>query len=279
VVCPPSATFPARHAVLKGNRHRQRCPVTPRLISNDDAVNGIYGSGLGKGRGTVGSGNGYGSRNGRPYRKRRPLPALIVIAVLGIGAIFVWINAISDTTSIDEAIRCEPAATPPPGSTYTSVGHAGLDDANPVPPDKVAVRVLNASGARGQASITTEAVRQLGFTQVGVPENDPAFQVREANCNGQIRFGENGVTAARTVSLIAPCVELIRDDRQDASVDLVIGAGFGDIRPRPEARQVLQQLSEWSSRHQGTGGDEQASGGQSPTVDAELIAKARQVSC
>ncbi|OZM74599.1 hypothetical protein CFN78_05695 [Amycolatopsis antarctica] len=227
----------------------------------------------------MGSGNGVGGRRARPYRKRRPLPALIVIAILGIGAVFVWVNVISNKEGLDDAIRCEPAASPPPGTSYTSVGHGGLDDATPIPPDRVAVRVLNAGGARGQASITTESVRQLGFTQVGVPENDAAYQGREANCQGQLRFGENGVTAARTVSLIVPCVELVRDDREDASVDLAIGSGFGDVRPRPEARQVLDQLAEWSRTRQDSGGDEQSAGGQSPSIDTDLMEKARDVGC
>lgn len=227
----------------------------------------------------MGSGNGFGGRKSRPYRKHRPLPALIVIAILGIGAVFVWVNAIASKESRDEAVRCDPAASPAPGVTYTSISHDGLDDVSPIPPDKVAVRVLNASGARGQASITTEAVRQLGFTQVGVPENDPAYEKREANCRGQLRFGENGMTAARTVSLVAPCVELIKDTREDASVDLAIGTGFGDLRPRAEARQILDQLSAWSNENKSTNGDEQATGDQAPSIDQQLLETARDINC
>ena len=177
------------------------------------------------------SGNGIGDRGARPYRKHKPLPALIVIGVLALGAIIVWINAAVGKGDVDEAVKCDPAASPPPGVTFSTLPHNALDDRAPVPPDKVAVKVLNASSTRGQGGITTTALKELGFTGAGEPANDPAYEGRVAKCRGQIRFGENGVTAARTLSLVVPCAELVQDNRKDASVDLVTGTLFGDIQP------------------------------------------------
>lgn len=225
------------------------------------------------------SGNGIGDRKARPYRKHKPLPALIVIGVLAVGAIVVWINAAVGKGDVDEAVRCDPPASPPPGVTFSTLPHNALDDRAPVPPDKVAVKVLNASGTRGQGGITTTSLKELGFTGAGEPANDPAYENREAKCRGQIRFGENGLTAARTLSLVVPCAELVQDNRKDASVDLVTGTLFGDLRPRPEARQVLTQLADWSKAHQGGGGNEQSAGAKAPVIDQTLLASARDVAC
>ncbi|WP_027927348.1 envelope integrity protein Cei [Amycolatopsis benzoatilytica] len=225
------------------------------------------------------SGNGSGSRDLRPYRKHRPLPALIVIGVLALGAVFVWVHAVVGRGDIDEAVRCTPEPTAPPGVTYTQVPHNGLDNRAPVPPDKVALKVLNASTTRGQGGIASTALRELGFTAIGDPGNDPAYPKGDARCRGQIRFGDNGAAAARTVSLVVPCAELVRDNRKDASVDLTTGKLFTDIQPRPEAVKVLKQLTAWSQSHQGGGSSEQSAGASAPVVDQTLLASARNVTC
>lgn len=225
------------------------------------------------------SGNRFGGRKERPYRKRRPLPALIIIVILGIGAIFIWVNAVASKDDVNDAVRCQPGPSPEPGVTFTRLGHDALDEAVPIPPDKVALTVLNAGSTRGQATITTESLRQLGFSQIGPPGNDSAYQGREAKCRGQLRFGTNGAAAARTLSLITPCVELVRDTRQDATIDLAIGSAFGDLRPKQEGLDALEQLRTWSEQHNSAGGGEQATGEQAPKLDEELVAAARETTC
>ncbi|UJW31400.1 envelope integrity protein Cei [Saccharothrix sp. AJ9571] len=227
---------------------------------------------------SVTSGNG----KSRLYRKRRPWPALIVIGVLGVIAMGVWINALvtkDDATS--EAIRCDPAPVAPQGVSYTPVAHDALDDTAPIPPDKIALKVLNASGIRGQGAITTATLGELGFTEAAEPENDPAYEGVEANCRGQIRYGENGKAAARTLSLIDPCVELVEDNREDASVDLSIGTRFGDPRPNQAGLDILKELSTWSSQNQesDSGGNEQSTGQSAPTIEKERLAAARAGYC
>ncbi|PXY33654.1 hypothetical protein DI005_15040 [Prauserella sp. PE36] len=225
------------------------------------------------------SGNG-GFRSGRvkPYRKYKPLPALIVIGVLGLVAAFVWVNAISSNTDLEEAIRCQPSPTPTGGVTYTPQPHDALDATQPTPPDRVAVRVLNASGTRGQAAMTTEGLRRLGFTQIAEPENDPAYANAEANCHGQIRYGANGEGAARTVALVDPCLELVRDNRQDATVDLAIGTAFNNARLTTAARDVLDRLNTWSAQNRGTGESEQSTG-KGPDIDQALLDETRPEHC
>ncbi|WP_344856325.1 envelope integrity protein Cei [Amycolatopsis ultiminotia] len=225
------------------------------------------------------SGNGSGNRSARPYRKHRPLPALIVIGVFALGAVFVWVNAVVGRGDVDEAVQCSPAPAAPAGTSYTQVPHNGLDDRSPMPPDKVALKVLNASSTRGQGGIASTALRELGFTGTAEPGNDPAYPKGDARCRGQIRYGENGAAAARTVSLVVPCVELVRDNRKDASVDLVTGTLFTDIQPRAEALTVLKQLTDWSHAHQNGGGSEQSADASAPAIDETLLAAARDVTC
>ncbi|WP_236788337.1 envelope integrity protein Cei [Amycolatopsis sp. GM8] len=224
------------------------------------------------------SGIGFGNRKKRGYRKRRPLPAIIFIAILCLAAMVVWVRAITNKTDIDTALRCTPAPAAVDGVTFTSLAHTALDDTAPIPPDKIAVRVLNASQARGQGAITTESLRELGFTQIAPPDNDKAYPAQDAKCHGQLRFGDNGRSAARTVSLVLPCVELVKDTRADASVDLAIGTAFGDVQPTQQARQILQQLQQWSTQHPGAGGNEQ-SAASAPAIDPALLTAARNVSC
>ena len=215
----------------------------------------------------------------KPYRKHKPLPALIFVAVLGVAASVIWINAVASTEDLEEAMRCTPSAQPPEGVTYTPQPYDALASTQPAPPHRVNVRVLNASGLRGEAGMTTMALEQLGFTQTAEPGNDEAFPKGEANCHGQVRYGTNGEAAARTLRLIDPCLELVEDGRKDATVDLAIGTAFNDVRPSSEAVEVLDQLKKSG---QGTeGGSEQSAGeeqsgagaGGGSLIDKELLDK------
>lgn len=229
----------------------------------------------------MGSGTG-GFRRSRvkPYRKRKPLPALIVVAVLGVAASAIWINVAASTGDLNEAIRCSPAPQPPEGVTYNPQPYDALSATQPAPPHRVNAAVLNAGGLRGEAGMTTSALQQLGFTQLGEPANDDAFPKGEASCHGQIRYGPNGEAAARTLLLIDPCLQLVEDGRKDATVDLAIGSAFNDVRPTSEALDVLDQLKRSSEGR--TSGSEQSAGsagGGSSLIDRELLDKTLPEHC
>ena len=202
-----------------------------------------------------------------------------MIAVLGGFSAVIWFTALNDSTDVNDAVRCTPPATPPPGKTYTPVSHDALDNVAPIPPDKVDVRVLNASGKRGQAALVTDSLKQLGFKHAAKPRNDKAYQDRDAPaCRGQIRFGEYGEAAARTLSLVDSCVEFIKDDRKDASVDLAIGGDFTDVMPRREAITALEILSAWSAKNNDRSSELSAKK-QAPQLSAELLEGARSTNC
>lgn len=199
------------------------------------------------------------------YRRRRPLPAIALIAVLGVVAAVVWIRTIDSAEKRDD-IACgtpspvvatttvDPAAPPPdpaaPAPQPPTLGQVqpatALDAVDPVPPDAVKVRVLNGSGQRGRATLVdTILVDDLGFTQSAPPSDDPMYpEPNHLQCEAQIRYGPLGAGAGRTLSFAVPCAELVLDQRQDDTVDLAIGTRFEALLPSAEAKDALRQLAE-----------------------------------
>ena len=60
--------------------------------------------------------------------------------------------------------------------------------------------------------------------------NDPLYPARDLACTAQIRYGQAGTTAARTLLIVQPCAQLVLDDRISDSVDLAVGARY-DYQP------------------------------------------------
>jgi hypothetical protein len=228
-------------------------------------------------------------RNYEPqrYRKRRPLPAVILILILGVAATIVWLRVMDSDTNASDSTHCAPPAPrpttspakgePAPPTLGQALQGESLDRTVPLPPNKALVRVLNAGSKRGGARIVTESLRELGFTQIAEPDNDPLYDDTMA-CRAQIRFGPQGTAAARTLSLVEPCAELIRDDRKDATVDMAIGQDFDNLRPNTSSKKALEQLEEWAEAHPSSGGGLQANGPQ-PKIDANLLTAARKATC
>ncbi|OLR94937.1 envelope integrity protein Cei [Actinokineospora bangkokensis] len=221
----------------------------------------------------------------RPYRRRRPVPALVLLAVLGVVAGVVWIQVMSSASSDADANACAPPPTPtssPDGQPAPALGETlpdtALDKAAPAPPSGALLRVVNASGQRRQAGAVTEALRELGFTQVTDPANDTVYTGGSLNCRAQIRFGQQGTAAARTLSILEPCAELVRDARQDATVDLAIGQRYTHLDPTPEAKRILEQLTDWAQNGPPQGGlaNEDGSG---PALDPNVVAAAKRARC
>ncbi|WP_367130679.1 envelope integrity protein Cei [Saccharothrix sp. HUAS TT1] len=238
-------------------------------------------------------GPGTGSSGSSRYRKRRPWPALVLFLVLAATAVVVWNRVLSDEGDVDAAIRCNapggvplpsagapvaPAAEPQPrlGSV---LGHDALDRTDPVPVAQVQFRVFNASTQRNQARFVATTLEELGMKQAAEPDNDPVYPAQDMGCRGQIRFGAPGAGAARTLSLVEPCLELVRDERQDATVDVAIGQKFSEVKPNSDARKVLDQLAEWAAQQPEQQGGQAAEGSTALSLNADHLKAARDVRC
>jgi hypothetical protein len=236
---------------------------------------------------TAGSLNG-GGRAPR-YRKRRPVPALVMLVLLGLGATIVWLQVIDNKKNAAAGVHCDPPVpataesgqpAPPAPVLGQHVDQTGLDQTTAASPDQALIRVLNASSQRGEAGLITESLKQLGFGQIGKPDDDPIYKQGSMTCRAQIRFGPQGAPAARTMSLIEPCAELIKDGRQDATVDFVIGKKFDDLAIRSETQQMLRQVIDWAAQHPAqTGGLQSVQGSVDRQIDPALIEAIRKAPC
>jgi hypothetical protein len=215
-----------------------------------------------------------------PYRRRRRLPWAIVVSLLAVAAITTWTVVLVRTGGPTSAAACPaPAGGPLPGQVLDATA---LDAVAPVPPASARVRVLNAGDQRGQANLVAAQLSDLGFPEAAPPDNDPLYPDGTLECVGQLRFGPSGEGAARTVSLAVPCAELVRDDREDDSVDVAVGTGFRDVNPPRTVRNALDGIG------QGGGGDgsanadpndPNASAAPAPAIDPDVLAAARGGTC
>ena len=215
-----------------------------------------------------------------PYRRRRRTPWVLVVSVLAVLAIATWTVVLVDAGDSAGTTSCPaPVGGTVPGEVLDP---SALDAAAPVPPSSARVKVLNAGGQRGQANLVAAQLGDLGFPEAAPPDNDPVYPNGDMECAGQLRFGAAGEGAARTLTLVLPCTELVRDDRSDDTVDIVVGTGFRDVNPPRAVRDALDQI--------GTGGgtdgsanadpaDPAASAAASPGVDPTVLESARDAAC
>jgi hypothetical protein len=144
------------------------------------------------------------------------------LAVVGLGAVAVYTDAIK-APFLDRGFVTPSAATtastlPPPPCPP--------DGAVPLAYDQVTVSVYNASDRTGLAGTTADVFAARGFA-IGSTGNYPASIPLPV----EVFFGQSGVAAAYTVAgqLLEP--RLVLDTREDASVDVVLGADFAGMIP------------------------------------------------
>ena len=126
----------------------------------------------------------------------------------------------------------------PDGRDGTSVtlalgyGYRGLvDEPAPPPPmpDKITVNVYNTTYREGLARTAGDALKDRGF-RIGAVGNDPqAFHLPDDI--GVVRYGPDGEGAAQRLTNYLDGVRLQKVARDGSTVDLVLGNGYGGIKP------------------------------------------------
>lgn len=197
-----------------------------------------------------------------------------MIAVLAVAAAVVWQDLLAKESTITRRVSCPPA---PADADITPLPWRALRDVAPLPPGQVAVLVRNGTDTGGLAGRVAARLRLFGFAEAAPPDNDPVYPTDTLHCIGQIRFGEAGRAAARTVSLVAPCAQLVRDGRAEGTVDLVLGTGFTALEPNWQAREVLRTLREQAV--QAHGGRLQSAPGAATAGSFPLLFEARPARC
>ena len=168
--------------------------------------------------------SGVGGRGPARRGQRRSWPVLLVavVLVLGLAGAGWWLWQRDTEEPVATAAR---SACPTPSPTPTVV-----------PPDKVKVNVYNATDRRGLAAKVATQLRKRGF-QVAKVDNDPLE--RRVTGMAEVRHSDSGAAAARTVTAQVGTVVAVPDQRTDASVDLVLGAGFRALQPVAAATAAL----------------------------------------
>ena len=173
------------------------------------------------------------------------MPAIVFGLVLLVATGAIWAVALSRPIEIREASACNPPPVPADGGEAPNIGekisHSAMADSAPAKLADTNIRVLNASGRGGQAAETAGALYDLGFAQP-TAENDPVYTDIRLQCQGQIRFGPAGKAAAAALWLVAPCVELYQDGREDNAVDLALGTDFTSLVHNADIDTALADL-------------------------------------
>ncbi|MCV2393067.1 LytR C-terminal domain-containing protein [Actinotalea sp. M2MS4P-6] len=142
------------------------------------------------------------------------------LAVVALAAAAVFTNA------IDVPFLAKPFATPTTAApTGTVLPDPPCPEEGALPLDYAAVNitVLNGSDRAGLAGITGDDLAARGFTVVSTGNYDTIDVAAE------LRFGASGISAAYTLAAQMATPALVLDTREDASVDLVLGADFAGL--------------------------------------------------
>lgn len=136
------------------------------------------------------------------------------------------------TTDAATAAAGTSAATTTAAAPTTTLGtftdKNTLRDTRPANPATVLLRVVNAGVTPGLAKTVTESLRRAGFDSIRDADDDDLYPAKDLRCWGEIRYGDAGAQAARTVLVVAPCATLVKDDRLDDSVEFAVGALYTD---------------------------------------------------
>ncbi|WP_062077064.1 LytR C-terminal domain-containing protein [Demequina globuliformis] len=103
--------------------------------------------------------------------------------------------------------------------------------ATPLPAEEVVLRVSNATDVAGLAGTTATALESRGFLVTGTQNWN-----REFTGGVEILFGSAGVHQAYTLSVQFDDVELTLDNRDDITLDLILGDEYGED---PGLREAL----------------------------------------
>lgn len=168
--------------------------------------------------------------------RRRPLPYVILVAALAATAAIAWVAAFTQSPDVTR-VACERPGTGEVASATELAGEAAAA------PGSIPVRVLNANGEAGQATEVSEGLIDLGFMAAENPVgNDPLIPDQDLDCYGQIRFGAAHGPNGATLHALFPCLELIRDGREDGSVDVALGRGFKGLDDSGPVRAAMTAL-------------------------------------
>ena len=169
----------------------------------------------------------------RPRRSERWRGPLLVITglVVIVGLIVIGVKLIGGTGETETA--ASPVALP--CETVMVVPAVELPD-----PSTIKINVFNSTDKVGLAAQTAQALGKAGFI-IMKTANDP--KGKPIPGVAQIRYGNEGLQAARLLRYYIPGAEMVHDGRDGKRVDVALGLSFLNVRKPAEVAAELASPS------------------------------------
>ena len=188
-------------------------------------------------------------KHGRPFRRRKYLPGILLLVALTVVTMTVWVVALNRPPDVREAAVCNaPPAPTDPNAPAPSLGEqvtrSEMIDVIPAKLADTKIRVLNASGQGGQAAEVAGALRDQGFAEP-TAANDTVYANARLECQGQIRFGPAGRAAAAAVWIFVSSVgsaACVASGRRLASTASMSSLWVNSLNSVPMARSTVASL-------------------------------------
>lgn len=177
----------------------------------------------------------------RPPRRferwRSPLLVIAGLAVI-VGLIVVGVKLVGATGEPETAA----SAVALPCETVMVIPAVELPD-----PSTIKIHVYNSTDKVGLAAQTAQALGKAGFI-IMKTANDP--KGKPIPGVAQIRYGNEGLQAARLLRYYIPGAEMVHDGRDGKRVDVALGLSFLSVR---KAAEVAAELASPSPSPSGPG--------------------------
>lgn len=164
----------------------------------------------------------------RRRRRTRERQAVVFGLLLGGLAVSAFGAAAVYTGSLSLPFLDRPFSSPEPTGLAAKDSPCPPEGATPVPRAEVALNVFNSTNRVGLAGDTADALAARGFA-IGNEGNAGSQGYTAYRGTALIQFGTQGVAAAYTVAANFDTPQLVLDDREDASVDVVVGTEYGGL--------------------------------------------------
>lgn len=164
------------------------------------------------------------------------------MVIMGLGALAVYTGTID--SPFDQPIQSPEPATvtmPPP---CVPQNEEYPDGTPPMPYDELEVAVYNAANySFAIAGANADVLGERGIATTDTGDFAPLI-----DGPSQIRYGREGIRAAYTLAAQYQDIDLILDDREGSSIDLLIGAEYEEPLPEEEVSltsgEPMQDLPE-----------------------------------
>lgn len=156
------------------------------------------------------------------------------LAVAALGATAVY------TGSLNLPFLSRGFSTPDPTGLAAADSPCPPEGATPVPYGQISVNVFNGTNRIGLAGTTADALASRGFT-IASQANASTQGYSGYAGTALIQFGSAGVAAAYTLAGQFDSPKLVLDDREDTTVDLVVGSGYSTMVAAADVQLVADQ--------------------------------------